>query len=437
MSSQSDRIRDIVGQMVLKDSFWGYLFSRVGKIEDKNFRAPAGVGALSDGMLYFFYNPDMIETVSDKDLETIIAHEGIHVLNKHVSRLIRILSDETQNLVKSFKADVWNQAADFNANEIIGAPESIKVMGKEYQLCHAKNVEFKDGSKLENGKTTEYYYYKLLDEADKNGIKINIKVVGFQTGKEGEGSGFGHEKWTEDLKNISDLQSFSRRIEQAIKDAVQQSLKTVRNRGNIPGSLMELINQCLLPTEVPYYQIIKKLVRGSRLAKEQSAYSKINRKRTYLFLTGEKQGIPQISPFPGKRKDTTFNISIVSDTSGSMSNDDVLESLKGIKQIIEKDKDCFTTVIQCDTEVQKEYTVKRLKDIDFSIKGRGGTTLAPGLFRAKELNTDVCLIFTDGYCDNINKISKKLLPKKMIWVLTADGSKDCIDKTGYIVRIPA
>jgi len=414
-TSQSKRVKDIIGQMVLRDSFWGYLFSRVGKIEDKNFKHPAAIGALSDGMLYFFYNPDIISTVNDKDLEIIISHEGIHILNKHISRLIRILADETKDEIKSLKMKVWNYATDFNANDIIGAPKIIKIQDKDWQLLHSEDY------KLEKGKTSEFYYYKLLE---------NSKVIKVSS------DGTGHEKWSDSMKNIPDLHSFARRIEQFTKESVQQSIKNVRNRGNLSGRLKELIDQCLLPPEIPYYQIIKKLVRGSRLAKEKSAYSKINRKRTYLFLTGEKKGVPQISPFPGKTKDLTFNISILSDTSGSMSSDDILESLKGIKHIIEKDKDCKTTVIQCDTQVQKEYVVKRVKDIDFEINGRGGTTLAPGLFRAKELNTDVTLAFTDGGCDNINIIPKKLLPRKIIWVLTPDGTKNCIDKTGYIVRIP-
>ena len=427
--SQTERIRDLIGQMVLKDSFWGYLFSRVGKIEDKNFPHVAAIGALNDGMLYLFYNPDMTETVNDTDLEIILSHEGIHILNKHISRLIRILADETKEELKSSKMKTWNYATDFNANEIIKAPKTIKINNEDSKLLHAKDF------KLEVDKTSEYYYYKLLEDAEKQNSKGK--------GKEGQGSGqlyeeysFGHEKWISELKGIPDLYSFSRRIEQFTKESVQQSVKSVRNKGNISGNLKELIDQCLLPPEIPYYQIIKKLVKGSRLAKDTLSYSKINRKRTYLFLTGEQKGIPQISPFPGRTKDITFNISIISDTSGSMSHDDILESLKGVKSIIEKDKYCHTTVIQCDTSVKKEYTVKRIRDIDFGIYGRGGTTLAPGLFRAKELNTDVSLVFTDGYCDDINKIPKKLLPKKIIWVLTPDGSKDAIDKTGYIVRIP-
>jgi predicted metal-dependent peptidase len=45
------------------------------------------------------------------------------------------------------------------------------------------------------------------------------------------------------------------------------------------------------------------------------------------------------------------------------------------------------------------------------------------------------MVFTDGYCENINNIPKKLLPKKIIWVITPDGKADNVNKTGYVVRI--
>ena len=56
--------------------------------------------------------------------------------------------------------------------------------------------------------------------------------------------------------------------------------------------------------------------------------------------------------------------------------------------------------------------------------------------RCKELNTDVTLVFTDGFCDNINLINKDLLPKRIIYVLTNGGISSYIDKTGFIVRVP-
>ena len=94
-----------------------------------------------------------------------------------------------------------------------------------------------------------------------------------------------------------------------------------------------------------------------------------------------------------------------------------------------------STVLEVDAGVEKEYDCKKIRDIQYNIKGRGGTTLGPGLIRAKELSCDVCLAFTDGYTENINMISRKQLPKKIIWVINQGGTTQNINKTGCIVNI--
>ena len=133
--------------------------------------------------------------------------------------------------------------------------------------------------------------------------------------------------------------------------------------------------------------------------------------------------------------DFTFDIAVLIDTSGSMGRDELAEALSGIKNIIENDKHCKTTVLECDAEVHKEYVVKKVRDIDPKLKGGGGTTMGPGLIRARELGVDVCLGFTDGYTENINAIPRKLLPKKIIWVVSKGGSIDNLNRTGYVVKL--
>jgi len=48
---------------------------------------------------------------------------------------------------------------------------------------------------------------------------------------------------------------------------------------------------------------------------------------------------------------------------------------------------------------------------------------------------DVCLGFTDGYTENINAIKRKLLPKKIIWVVSEGGSVENINRTGFVVNL--
>jgi predicted metal-dependent peptidase len=54
-----------------------------------------GVGPESDGTVSLYYHPDLVANTDDKNLIKVIEHEGFHLLNKHIPRLVRILANET------------------------------------------------------------------------------------------------------------------------------------------------------------------------------------------------------------------------------------------------------------------------------------------------------------------------------------------------------
>ena len=47
-----------------------------------------------------------------------------------------------------------------------------------------------------------------------------------------------------------------------------------------------------------------------------------------------------------------------------MGGDEIQEALNGTIGIIEKDRMCEIHVVECDTEIKKEYKVERVSDID-------------------------------------------------------------------------
>jgi predicted metal-dependent peptidase len=245
-----------------------------------------------------------------------------------------------------------------------------------------------------------------------------------------------HGHWQGSGEN-PDLDSMARKIETHVSGIVRESVKQFqRSRGTLPSHLQELIDSILAPPKVPYYQLIRKYVRGTRYSKFKRSFTTLNRKRTFLFAINE-DGIPEISPFPGRKRDFSFKIGILIDTSGSQGLDDICEALRGTKSIIESDRHTQTTVIEIDTVIQKEYKVKKVRDIDPQVKGRGGTTLGAGLKRFRELGVDVCLAFTDGETENINLIPRKIMPKKTIWVIGEEsGTSRNINRTGPIVKVP-
>ena len=433
----SERIKNLVAQYVLKYNYWGYLFSRIRRRADPALPSIMGVAPERDGAIVLLYKPDLIDNTTDAEILKVLEHEGMHLLNKHISRLLRIIANEVTDIMAHSKAKIWNIAADMSVNAQANIRQAIVINGKPWP------VWLPETRGLPEGKITEWYFLELL----KTATKISMSMPGDGKGQ-GQGSGKGdgeeglgygeggmdnHEHWK--LEGVPDLSSLSRKVDSYTQSVIKDSLKTFsKDRGTLPAHIADLIQGALAPPKAPYYQIIRKLIRGTRLSKFKRSFTKINRKRTYVFSLDD--GIlPMISPFPGRTRDYTFNIVVMIDTSGSMGVDDIAEGLSGIKNILEKDRHCFTTVLEVDAGVEKEYKVNKVRDIQFEVKGRGGTTLGPGLFRAKELNCDVCLAFTDGYTETINDYPRKDLPKKMIWVITPDGSADKVNRTGWVVNI--
>lgn len=468
------KIEAIIARMAVTENFWGYLFGRIKKVQSRNLPSIMGVGLEKNNSISLFFHPDLVKDTKPKVIEQILEHEGVHLLDLHISRGMRMLSVEVDDEVKMKKRMIWNIASDCAVNEQISLPDKIKIAGSEVSVQKPKLYE------LPIDRSSESYFHTLLKKNNEQCLMCGSSGNENQNGEGGnegqqesqssgdpekdeEGSGnngsitvktkcpccgkettqqYGiddHSGWSERNEDTNNPDDIARKVEDQVKDLVRKSVKSFRsdrNRGTMPGYLKELIDQLLDIPKVPYYQIIRSLVKGSRLSKWKKAYTKVNKKRVYTFFDTNNRFIPpMISPFPGRTRDFTFNIVVLIDTSASQSSEDIAEALSGIKDIIENDKYCKTTIIENDTHIGKEYEVKKISDIDFEVSGRGGTILEEGIVRAKELNPDITLAFTDGYCDNINKFPDYKLPKKIIWCISPNGTSETLNKTGHIVTL--
>ena len=499
------RVKGLIAKWVLRYDYFGFLFSLVRRKAEVGLRNPACITPTDQGTLELLYNPILISATPDEDLNEILHHEGLHILNKHISRMMRILADMD---IESwdFHRKLINVACDCCVNFQGKIKNPLMIAGSPFKLHFPKDHN------LPNDRMMEEYYYTLLDrkrknknddeendkEGDKSGNKDSKdnKNMGNGSGdqnsdksdnsssenpqhdnedgndkKTSEGSGSGetdkssngpsnenegnggsptgnplqmtdnsdlgnHVQWTSE--NIADPHALSRIIDTYTQRIIRDSamnFQRSKNKGNLPGYIQDLIQKALEPPPIPYYELVRQLVRGSKLGKYKRSLTHVNRKRTYVFQLKE-YNIPMISPFPGRKRDESFKIGVLVDTSGSQTPDDILDALSGCANLIEKDPHCETTILEVDTIIHKEYKLKKLSDLDFDVKGRGGTTLMPGIKRCKELNVDICICFTDGFTENFNEIDRKAFPKRMLWVITPNGNDKNVDKVGYTVFLP-
>ena len=459
---QFERFREILGNMILKSSYWGYLFGRISRVPEKNFGSIMAVRPELNGTVTLMVDTSLMKDTSDDMMKIIIEHEGMHLLNKHIPRLLRLTGHVEDKRQRSHRIAIFGKAADCTVNEQMDMLRELTIAGRTFTPL------FPDLFKLPSNKSTEFYFNKLLEQNpkpdpckcpfcggeisdDPNGNPSGGGQEKGENGEEESSSGSGgegekkecscggvgehdvgsHAEWTK--ADVADLNSLARNIDNYLRDIINDSAKNVKSRVDLPSHLEHLIDQALRPPQVPYYSIISKLVKASRLSRYKRCPTRVNRKRTYTLAI---DGIPIISPFPGRVRDYTFDIGVILDTSGSVSMDEIVEGLSGVKNIIEKDRYCKTWVIECDAQVQKVYEVNKIKDIQKKVKGRGGTVLLPALQKAKEMTVDVALVFTDGYCENLNRVPRKLLPRRIIWVISKDGSPRAVENTGVIVQLP-
>ncbi len=457
-----DKINETIASLILKDSYWGYLFSNIERkrISFKNFPAKLFAVYLDEnGEIFLLYDEDDLKNTDIKVIEKVLEHEGYHILNKHLLRLETIIKEYSDN-EKDMVVDCWQKASDFCANYLCNMPRIVKINNKDFYPL------FSDLYKLPNNLSSEEYFYRLYtNNKDKNNLNNkekqneisnnvscdsdnNFENVNNKSNNNNDDENHenkdneNNEQQYDDLKEEdiikaedmwvnSKMKVCPRFIETKINDLVYNAYRQVREKGNLSSSVKELIDDILRPPKIPYYNIIRKIVKGNIKAKETFAYSKINKKRSYAFYFKPMLFLP----FPGRQQNKTFSIVIILDTSGSMNKDKILEGLSGIKNFIENDKYCKITVIENDIKIQKEYTIKKIKDIQFDIKGRGGTYLFPSLERSLELKSDITLVFTDAECENLNEFDRKLLPKKIIYIIPENNSDELINKTGYVVKI--
>ena len=132
MQDTSERLKNLIARFVLKYNYWGYLFSRIRRAADPHLPSIMGVAPEPDGTICLYYRPELVDGTDDANVTKVIEHEGLHLLNKHIPRLIKILSNETDTFKKGFKARIWNKAADCAVNQQGRFKDDFMINGKKW-----------------------------------------------------------------------------------------------------------------------------------------------------------------------------------------------------------------------------------------------------------------------------------------------------------------
>jgi predicted metal-dependent peptidase len=295
-------------------------------------------------------------------------------------------------------------AADLEINQYINSD----MKGEAWDGLEIDGPTFKPLN-LEPRKGTDYYYGKLMQEIQDNPDGDVAKMAG-------EGSEF-----VLDLDGVEGLSEaekklIAKQIDHQLKDVTDTLEKKGSGRGLVPSEMKDYIDSLfeIVEAVIDWKSYLRRFNSMSTMVYTKKTRRKPNRR----FGTGPALKIKQ-------KKRTLVAI----DTSGSVSNEDLIEFFNEIYHIHKSGT--YVDIIECDAKIQRVYEYKGQRE-EIEVQGRGGTDFEPVMQHlAEHRNEYANLIYlTDGEC-----CSPQTQPMKpMLWVHSS-GHNINEDLPGAKIRI--
>lgn len=371
--NKNETLSKSVKDMILEEPFYGLFL--VGIHKEWNESLPtAGVSKNKIGVKLSI-NSDFWDKLSKEHRMGLLKHELLHVSFGHMT-----MRDMYSN------HRLFNIAADIEINQYI------------------RTEQLPDGALLPSTfpelklplKAGTIEYYKLLQQAQQDGSSPTLDNLIKQI-EEGD-SPYDHQTWSD----FDDLEEAEKKlIEKQVQHQLKETAQEVerKSRGNIPGELAEMLDRLLNPEpeKFNWRAYLRRFVGNSNVTYTKKLRRKFNKR---------------YSENPGLKIKTRNHVLVGIDTSGSVSNDELIEFMSEIYHISKTGNE--VTIIQCDTKIAsiEKYNSKK----DFQVKGRGGTSFQPVIdhFNENTKKYTNLIYLTDGEAPAPNNS-----PKKLLWVLSS------------------
>ena len=351
-------------QLVLTNPFFGTLSLRLKPIPDESIATACTNGE------YIKYNPKWFLRLREQERIGLIAHEVMHVALFHMIRR------DNRDLVR------WNIAGDYVIN---GA-----LIKSNFILPHTELIDPQyDDMSTDN-------VYALLPEDIKDGAGPGDVLLVSSDDPGGCGSVVDH-------PSVSDG-SATGKFEAEIEVAVQQAADIAKAMGKLPGHLQTLIEKALAP-KVDWKMALARFLRA-------------NNKSDFTWIKPNRRFISRGLYLPSLHTPCLEEIAVAVDTSGSVSEDELLQFTGEITSILHDTNPERIHFLQCDTEVRSddEYTRESLP-LKVTYKGRGGTAFSPvtEYINEKHPGVSALVYLTDLESSNFGDQP----PYPVLWVTTS------------------
>ena len=354
--------------LLLRHPFFGNMATRLRIMAADDWCPTAAV----DGRNLYF-NTQFFNAMSNKEIEFVIAHEILHCVFDHLSR-----RDDRD-------PQIYNIAADYIVNNTL-------VRDRIGELPKIVNC-FQD-FKYE-GWTSEEVYDDIFKKYDEEALKQLGELLDEHLDwgdNEGDGEGDGEEGKDGKGNTVSKKRpTYSKEDLRKIRDEIKENMLTAAQSagaGNVPSGVVRMIKELTEP-KMNWRELLRQQIQSTI-------------RNDFTFSRPSRKGWHTGAILPGMNFDTTIDICIALDMSGSIGNAQARDFLGEIKGIMEEFKDYNIKLWCFDTKVynEQDFSADGGDDLmDYEIMGGGGTDFMANWHYMKEndIQPKKFIMFTDGY----------------------------------------
>jgi predicted metal-dependent peptidase len=347
--------------LLLKAPFFGNMATRMRLIDASEWCPTAATNGRD-----FYYNKKFVEKLSVKKLEFLFGHEICHGVFDHFGR------------VGSRDRQLSNIAQDYAVNQIL-VDERIGEKITEVKICYDAKYR---------GMAWEEIYDELYEKAEKISMPDLLKQLGDLLDehiKEGDGDGEEGDGKGKGRPTIS--KEDAQKIKDEVKEAMIQSAAAA-GAGKTPAGIQRMIKDMTEP-KMNWRDLVRQEI--------QSIV-----RNDYSFMRPSRKGQMSGAILPGMIPDTTIDVAIAVDMSGSIGEEDASAFLSEIKGIMDQYEDFKINLWCFDTEIynHKEISQDNAHDlIEYEPQGGGGTDFEVNWTFMQEngIQPKKFIMFTDGY----------------------------------------
>lgn len=306
-----------------------------------------------------FYSTEFFSELDIKEIEFVIAHEIIHCVFDHLTRR----EDRIPEL--------HNIACDYLVNNLLIRDR----IGKE-----PKGINIFKSTEYE-GWSSEEVYDDLFEKAEKIDIsdlgQLLDEHVDWEKG-DGEDAENGRPVLTQD-----EMRSIRDDIKENMISAAQAT-----GAGNVPSEIQRIIKQLTEP-KMNWREILQQQIQSTV-------------RSDYTFIRPSRKGWHTNAILPGMDRDSTIEIAVSLDMSGSISDKQARDFLSEVKGIMDQYADYVIDLWTFDTRVynHKRFTADNGEDIlTYEIKGGGGTEFMCNweFMKEQDIVPNKLILFSDMY----------------------------------------